>query len=201
MRPQETSKASSKTNNKPPSGGFPHSEIRGSTVIRTSPRLIAAYHVLHRLLSPRHPPNALLALDPIRRTTPLLGTPPRTGRLLAKGPCPASATRIALRHGHPRISVKTCARRPSRRPPPGSKPQRRRHRIAACSLFTMSTDPMGGIRSRPKGTKQNDCHDPDRARAAPAARHRAAPTGRCPQGSGGSGKIRTSDLTLIRGAL
>ena len=29
--------------------GLSHSEIRGSRVICTSPRLIAAYHVLHRL--------------------------------------------------------------------------------------------------------------------------------------------------------
>jgi len=42
--------------------GFPHSEIRGSTIARISPRLIAACHVLHRLLAPRHPPNALLSL-------------------------------------------------------------------------------------------------------------------------------------------
>ena len=41
------------------SGGFPHSEIRGSKLIRSSPRLIAAYHVLHRLLEPRHSRNAL----------------------------------------------------------------------------------------------------------------------------------------------
>ena len=39
--------------------GFPHSEICGSKVIRTSPQLIAAYYVLHRLSTPRHPPNAL----------------------------------------------------------------------------------------------------------------------------------------------
>ena len=43
--------------------GFPHSEIHGSKRIRSSPRLIAAYHVLHRLLAPRHPPNALKTLD------------------------------------------------------------------------------------------------------------------------------------------
>ncbi len=58
---------SAKTNNKPPIGGLPHSEICGSMPIRGSPQLIAAYHVLHRLLSPRHPPNALLALDPIQK--------------------------------------------------------------------------------------------------------------------------------------
>ena len=40
-------------------GGFPHSEIVGSKVAHTSPTLIAACHVLHRLYMPRHPPNAL----------------------------------------------------------------------------------------------------------------------------------------------
>ena len=54
-------------NNRQLSGGLPHSEIRGSKVILTSPRLIAEYHVLHRLLLPRHPPNALFALDPIQK--------------------------------------------------------------------------------------------------------------------------------------
>src|SRR5262245_30499776 len=42
--------------------GFPHSEICGSRAICASPQLIAAYHVLHRLLTPRHPPNALSSL-------------------------------------------------------------------------------------------------------------------------------------------
>ena len=31
--------------------------------IGNSPELIAAYHVLHRLSVPRHPPNALIVLD------------------------------------------------------------------------------------------------------------------------------------------
>ena len=39
--------------------GLSHSEIRGSKVICTYPQLIAAYHVLHRLREPRHPPCAL----------------------------------------------------------------------------------------------------------------------------------------------
>ena len=43
--------------------GFPHSEISGSKFVRNSPELIAAYHVLHRLSVPRHPPNALKTLD------------------------------------------------------------------------------------------------------------------------------------------
>ena len=45
------------------SGGLPHSEIPGSTLARSSPRLIAACYVLHRLSVPRHPPDALNLLD------------------------------------------------------------------------------------------------------------------------------------------
>ncbi len=45
------------------SGGFPHSDIHGSKLVRSSPWLFAAYHVLHRLYAPRHSPNALKSLD------------------------------------------------------------------------------------------------------------------------------------------
>ena len=44
-------------------GGFPHSEIIGSKPARGSPMLIATCYVLHRLSVPRHPPDALIALD------------------------------------------------------------------------------------------------------------------------------------------
>jgi hypothetical protein len=54
-------------------GGFPHSEIFGSKLVRSSPKLIAAYHVLHRLSAPRHPPNALKALDRSHHQCPPLG--------------------------------------------------------------------------------------------------------------------------------
>ena len=40
-------------------GGLSHSEICGSRDICSLPQLIAAYHVLHRLREPRHPPYAL----------------------------------------------------------------------------------------------------------------------------------------------
>ena len=43
--------------------GFPHSEIPGSKLICSSPRLIAACHVLLRLLMPRHSPYALFRLN------------------------------------------------------------------------------------------------------------------------------------------
>jgi hypothetical protein len=60
--------------------GLPHSEIPGSTIARISPGLFAACHVLHRLLAPRHPPNALTStLD--RKTRRPQGQAPLTTRL------------------------------------------------------------------------------------------------------------------------
>jgi hypothetical protein len=41
---------------------FPHSEIAGSKLVCSSPALIAAYRVLHRLLVPRHSPYTLSSL-------------------------------------------------------------------------------------------------------------------------------------------
>ena len=44
------------------SARFPHSDICGSLDICSSPQLFAAYHVILRLLVPRHPPCALISL-------------------------------------------------------------------------------------------------------------------------------------------
>jgi hypothetical protein len=51
-------------------GGLPHSEIPGSKPARGSSGLFAACHVLHRLLAPRHPPDALHSLLPGRIASP-----------------------------------------------------------------------------------------------------------------------------------
>ena len=53
--------------------GFPHSDIRGSLDICSSPRLFAAYHVFLRLSVPRHPPCALscLTISPLFAEFPL----------------------------------------------------------------------------------------------------------------------------------
>ena len=53
-------------------GGFPHSDIPGSMLICSSPRLFAAYHVFLRLSVPRHPPCAFLCLTFIRTGLTLL---------------------------------------------------------------------------------------------------------------------------------
>ena len=52
--------------------GLSHSEIRGSKAICASPRLIAAYHVLHRLQEPRHPPYALSCMLSVYKTMKVL---------------------------------------------------------------------------------------------------------------------------------
>ena len=61
--------------------GLPHSEISGSMDICSSPKLIAACHVLLRLLMPRHSPCALSSLtcssqSPLRFVSALAKTPP-----------------------------------------------------------------------------------------------------------------------------
>jgi hypothetical protein len=61
-------------------GGLPHSGIRGSTPADGYPRLIAAFHALHRLVAPRHPPCALNSSAP------------------RNAPC--RANRIELNHAH-----------------------------------------------------------------------------------------------------
>ena len=43
--------------------GLPHSDICGSIRLCRSPQLFAAWHVLLRLLEPRHPPYALVHLN------------------------------------------------------------------------------------------------------------------------------------------
>src|SRR5437868_13362780 len=45
-----------------PRVGFPIRRSRDQRLVSTSPALIAAAHVLHRLLAPRHPPYALVLL-------------------------------------------------------------------------------------------------------------------------------------------
>ena len=51
-------------------GGFPHSDIFGSKDAPASPKLFAGCHVFHRLTSPRHSPDALLALEIPHTETP-----------------------------------------------------------------------------------------------------------------------------------
>ena len=74
--PRSPSKRTPRSNNNKHSGGFPHSDIHGSKPVPGSPWLNAGYHVLHRLLLPRHPPNALFALDLIQKEQGWFNLPP-----------------------------------------------------------------------------------------------------------------------------
>jgi hypothetical protein len=78
-------------------GGLPHSEIPGSKLVRSSPGLIAAYHVLHRLSAPRHPPDALKTLDCSHDRCP----PSLDGRLEQKDQPPGSRLKAYACRTHP----------------------------------------------------------------------------------------------------
>jgi hypothetical protein len=98
--------------------GFPHSEIPGSKPACGSPGLIAACHVLHRLLAPRHPPHALSSLTikltqhvvPARLQTPA-GARARAeyADKLAFPQCSTRAELAVLRHAIPCRSASRIA--------------------------------------------------------------------------------------------
>ena len=73
-------------------GGFPHSDIRGSSGICPSPRLFAAYHVLRRLREPQASPvrHCSLSSLPFKSTT--LRHSPRTSPAAFR-PGPAAQSR------------------------------------------------------------------------------------------------------------
>ena len=144
-------------------GGFPHSEIHGSKPVRGSPWLIAAYHVLHRLSAPRHPPNALKALDRSheRRSPGTLAY----GNCARTSPCPVSMITSVIVppvHGGSIPSRKTSLLRthtaPVRSGTNGSRKTATITRIAPIlrmhSLFTMSNPrPAAWASPRPPGPR------------------------------------------------
>jgi hypothetical protein len=67
--------------------GLPHSEIFGSKPVCGSPKLIAAYHVLHRLLAPRHSPYALSSLTILNSELTTAGSRREAPSLLTTVPC------------------------------------------------------------------------------------------------------------------
>jgi hypothetical protein len=116
-------------------GGFPHSDIPGSAPAHGSPRLIAVFHVLHRRLTPRHPPYALSSFHPRdaeklffhmlfswKRAAPP-GPPGPAGVGLVAEACPAASA--AAHASTPKHSSRLLAPRLARPRPtkqPGSSP-------------------------------------------------------------------------------
>ena len=128
----------------PITGGFPHSEIPGSTGARPSPRLFAACHVLHRLSVPRHPPNALIALDP---SSP-------AARREQTAPCTIAMPR--LRHTQHSFSY-----------PPGRRSRRLSLETLAHGQSTRATRPV--TQSYPQ-CQRSDARDPDVRNQSPDRR-------------------------------
>ena len=87
-------------------GGLPHSDTRGSKIALISPRLFAKCCVLHRLLVPRHPPNALVFLF-IQYVYTILTSIHTSNTITPDTPFPVPAN-----HGFFRISIKLFSRLP-----------------------------------------------------------------------------------------
>src|SRR5215217_1056224 len=83
-----------------PRVGFPIRKSRDQRLVSTSPGLIAATHVLHRLSAPRHPPRALILL--IEKNTFVL---PLWSFQGARGSAP---TRNRLEDGPSKLSSELC---------------------------------------------------------------------------------------------
>ena len=84
--------------------GLPHSEISGSMDICSSPKLIAACHVLRRLLMPRHSPCALYSLT-CRRCKlhiPRFGLRPK----LTHSAAPPLSPKTGFRRGDERTRIR-----------------------------------------------------------------------------------------------
>ncbi len=92
----------------PSQGGLPHSDIPGSQPARGSPGLIAACHVLHRLLAPRHPPDALLVLAETLSSRSPRTAPTRAARDGQSPNDPAQAS-LSQTHMHSHAYARTYA--------------------------------------------------------------------------------------------
>ena len=159
--------------------GFPHSEIPGSKLVCSSPRLIAAYRVLHRLLVPRHPPCALSSLTGISMTKVLYncGLPSVSYSVVKDRVRRAGAAERAGRNGGPAEDLWE-PRRPTAGPlsnSGGDSGARTRNlRLAKPALSQLSYIPgTRGSRLAARGSQED----------------------------GGPGWTRTTHLTLIRRAL
>jgi hypothetical protein len=206
---------SSRTTSQRIEGGFPHSEIPGSKLVRSSPRLIAAYHVLHRLSAPRHPPNALKTLDRSHDRCSLTGSrykqPTVTSRSQKdRSPSPFENSDLMLaehdRNG-PAFAAATATfpLNDVDFASSGTWP------LLAANLVFPDThaSPFATVAQHARlvqtGGASRDRTDDLMLAKQPLSQLSYGPnSGRCEQIArvhGGPGTTRTSDLTLIRGAL
>ena len=90
--------------------GLPHSEISGSTLVCSSPKLIAACHVLHRLLAPRHPPYALSSLTKKEFPAPPAEPAEPEKHCVNYGKLPFAEYSVVKDHLGPRKAPAACER-------------------------------------------------------------------------------------------
>ncbi len=141
----------------PHKGGLPHSDTQGSTPARGFPWIFAACHVLHRLLAPRHPPDALLLLVPRAH--------PRR-RTRSKKPRHAQEPSTAQKHTD------------SKRPRPTARPSLSTHSYALNTMAKPSLE--AGHRSRsPRHPGQTPRPNPPRTTPANPAQPLARPGKTC----------------------
>ena len=184
----------------PHKGGLPHSDTQGSTPARGFPWIFAACHVLHRLLAPRHPPDALLLLMPTRTHRRALNSKPRhaqepstasTANASAPRQNPHSAhTKKRLeRYDWSALGAESRSRSPQH---PGQTPRPTRHGpLLPVPPKRLRAQAKPAESSRASKTHQNLIHNPQRthaprrpakhqARAAPGFKHQAPPNGSGP---------------------
>ncbi len=138
---------------------FPHSDIPGSTLAYSSPRLFAVSHVLHRLLSPRHPPYALssLTVKPTRNPLPARWRGLETEQLQAGATRTASARARNARRMLPAIAYDlrySVVKEPEKPCRAGSLAQTRQRgapgpaiRLVGVAGFEPATSSLSGMRS------------------------------------------------------
>ena len=166
--------------------GFPHSDIVGSKLARSSPTLFAACHVLHRLLAPRHPPDALLCL----RTCPRDWTDRQTVISQPGTTRPASDGGTRLSEDDPIATLRSRSNRVTQRHASnGTGPKTHpgnacRPSSSPCATTTTTTAPNRARRRTDFFLKRQYPH----------------PQHHTPEGSGGE-RDRTDDLRLAKPAL
>ena len=156
----------------PHKGGLPHSDTQGSTPARGFPWIFAACHVLHRLLAPRHPPDALLLLIPTRAPTGtrIIQAPPCTETIhrLRGKQSQATAKPSLSTHSKNALNAMTWSalgtRRRLRSPQhPGQTPRPTRHGPLLSVPPNRSRDQAKPTEpSRTSKTHQNLIHNPQR---------------------------------------
>jgi hypothetical protein len=131
--------------------GFPIRKSSDHSSVDSSPRHIAASHVLHRLLVPRHPPCALNNLATKMLASTVQFSTYRRPRPTTPRPDPAQSPVLAV----PR--AETARRRPTPRtrpPPEGDRtgPGGPSHQESNCSLRTQQRATRPGHHQPPRST-------------------------------------------------